>query len=220
MTEAEWLAATDARQMLEYLRGGGISFRNLRLFACGCCWLIRSWLPSVAWRDAVEVAARVADGRATDTDLLAALTRAQPPLEPGSWYDTGPPVSRSDHAAAAAWRATAREASHVNALGAAVHAAIADPATRPRQAALLRELVGNPFLRTSVDPAWLAWNGGMVRTLAAAAYEDRDLYRLAILADALEDAGCTDTEILGHLRSPGPHVRGCWAVDLILSKDR
>jgi hypothetical protein len=42
---------------------------------------------------------------------------------------------------------------------------------------------------------------------------------LARLADALEDAGCTDPELLGHLRSPGPHVRGCWAVDLVLGKE-
>jgi hypothetical protein len=42
--------------------------------------------------------------------------------------------------------------------------------------------------------------------------------RLAVLADALEDAGCTDAEILSHCRSPGPHVRGCWVVDEILGK--
>jgi hypothetical protein len=45
-----------------------------------------------------------------------------------------------------------------------------------------------------------------------------DASQLALVADALEDAGCTDAEILGHLRSPGPHVRGCWAQDLVLSK--
>ena len=221
MTEAEWLAATDALQMLEHLRGGGISARKRRLFACGCCRLIWPWLPSSAWRDAVEAAARTADGRATDADRRTALALAKPPpIEPG-WHDfavIGPPVNRLDHAAAAAVRATNGDASHANAFAAAVHAAMADPASRPRQAALLRELVGNPFRRAGVDPAWLAWNGGTVRALAVAAYEDRDLHRLAILADALEDAGCTDLDMLGHLRGPGPHVRGCWAVDLAVEK--
>jgi hypothetical protein len=62
--------------------------------------------------------------------------------------------------------------------------------------------------------------------LAAAAYADRllpsgqlDRAKLAVAADALEDAGCTDPELLGHLRGPGPQVRGCWAVDLVLGKE-
>jgi hypothetical protein len=65
-----------------------------------------------------------------------------------------------------------------------------------------------------------------VTALATAAYEERilpagtfDPHRLAILADALEDTGCTNEQILGHLRGPGPHVRGCWVIDLILGKE-
>jgi hypothetical protein len=57
-----------------------------------------------------------------------------------------------------------------------------------------------------------------VAKLAQAIYEERDLQRLAVLADALEDAGCDSAEVLGHLRSEGPHVRGCWALDLVLGK--
>jgi hypothetical protein len=64
-----------------------------------------------------------------------------------------------------------------------------------------------------------------VVALAQAAYEQRelpagtlDLTRLAVLADALEEAGCDQADLLGHLRGPGPHVRGCWAVDLVLGK--
>ncbi len=75
------------------------------------------------------------------------------------------------------------------------------------------------------DPAWLAWNGRAVERLARAAYEERrlpagtlDPSRLALLADALEDAGCADADLLGHLRGPGPHVRGCWGLDLLLGK--
>jgi hypothetical protein len=91
---------------------------------------------------------------------------------------------------------------------------------------LLRDVFGNPFRPPpAVDPARLAWNGGTVGRLAEAAYAERELpsgrlspARLALVADALEDAGCTDAEILGHLRSAGPHVRGCWAIDLVLAK--
>jgi hypothetical protein len=87
---------------------------------------------------------------------------------------------------------------------------------------LLRDLFGNPFRRVVIAPAWRA---PAVTALARGAYDGRrlpsgelDPARLAVLADALEDAGCTDASLLGHLRGPGPHVRGCWAVDLLLGK--
>jgi hypothetical protein len=91
------------------------------------------------------------------------------------------------------------------------------------QAGLLREVAGNPFRPAEVGARWLT---PTVSALAAAAHEDRslpsghlDLARLAVLADALEEAGCADADLLGHLRAPGPHVRGCWALDLILGKE-
>jgi hypothetical protein len=86
-------------------------------------------------------------------------------------------------------------------------------------------VIGNAFRRAAVDPGWLAWQGGTVARLAEAAYDERQLpsghldpARLAVLADALEEAGCTDPDLLGHLRGPGPHVRGCWALDLLADK--
>jgi hypothetical protein len=94
------------------------------------------------------------------------------------------------------------------------------------QAALLRDIFGPlPFRTKTIAPGWLSWNGGVVRLLAVAAYDGRllpsgqlDLTRLAVLADALEEAGCDDAEVLSHLRGPGPHVRGCWCVDLLLDR--
>jgi hypothetical protein len=89
------------------------------------------------------------------------------------------------------------------------------------QANLLRDF-GDPFRAQLVNQAWLT---PTVVSLAEAAYADRrttgelDSQRLAVLADALEEAGCVDGALLSHLRSPGPHVRGCWAIDLILGKD-
>ena len=88
---------------------------------------------------------------------------------------------------------------------------------------LLREIVGNPFRPVALDPAWRTPS---VVSLAQAAYEERilpggtlDSERLAVLADALEEAGCDNADILSHLRGPGPHVRGCWVVDLLLGKE-
>jgi hypothetical protein len=95
----------------------------------------------------------------------------------------------------------------------------------PASCSLLRDIAGNHFQQVAPDPAWLSWNGNTVVTLAQAAYEERQLptgvldgARLAILADALEEAGCTDVAILNHCRGPGPHVRGCWVLDLLLGK--
>jgi hypothetical protein len=90
----------------------------------------------------------------------------------------------------------------------------------------LRDVFGNPYRPNPTrEPGWFQWNHGALPKLAAAAYESRspplltlDPMSVAVLGDALEDAGCTDAEILDHLRDPGPHVRGCWAVDLLVGK--
>jgi hypothetical protein len=94
------------------------------------------------------------------------------------------------------------------------------------QCDLLRDIFGNPFRPVMISPAVLAWHDGLVVRLAQAAYEERhlpagtlDSGRLAVLADALEEASCTSEDILGHLRGPGPHMRGCWPVDLVLGKE-
>jgi hypothetical protein len=91
---------------------------------------------------------------------------------------------------------------------------------------LLRDILGNPFRPSPpLLPAVLAWNDRTISRLAQAIYDERKLpegtldnSRLAILADALLDAGCDDEALIQHCRSEGPHVRGCWAVDLILAK--
>ncbi|HVS39661.1 MAG TPA: hypothetical protein VMS17_29155 [Gemmataceae bacterium] len=91
-------------------------------------------------------------------------------------------------------------------------------AEQREQATLLRELLGSPFRPIALDPTWLEWNDGTVRKMATAIYEERAFDRLPLLADALEEAGCTDADILAHCRSGGEHVRGCWVVDLLLGK--
>jgi hypothetical protein len=87
------------------------------------------------------------------------------------------------------------------------------------QAALLRDMFGLlPFRPVTIDPAWLRWNWGTVPAIARRVYDERAFYDLPILADALTDAGCDNQEMIDHCRSEGPHVRGCWVLDLLLGK--
>jgi hypothetical protein len=85
-----------------------------------------------------------------------------------------------------------------------------------RKARLLHDLVGNPFRPVTADSSWLTSD---VLALANTIYNERAFNRMPELADALERAGCTDADLLAHCRSPGPHVRGCWVVDLVLGKN-
>jgi hypothetical protein len=87
-----------------------------------------------------------------------------------------------------------------------------------RLAEVVRDIFGNPFRPTAIDRAWLAWNDATVLKLAQGIYEDRAIDRLPILADALEEAGCTNAGILTHCRRPQVHARGCWVVDALLDK--
>jgi hypothetical protein len=86
------------------------------------------------------------------------------------------------------------------------------------QAELLRCIFGNPFRPAIVDPSWLTWNAGTVVQLAETIYAERRFGDLPVLADALEEAGCANEDILNHCRAPGEHARGCWVVDLLLGK--
>jgi hypothetical protein len=229
MTEGEWLACSDPKPMLEFLRGRA-SERKLRLFACACVRRLWHLLADARSRRAVEVAERYADGQAGAEDLRLAVIGAENVADAlaGSATTVGQEAQAS--AAHAAFSATltaevAADYSAANAASAAYHAATAAAAPsaarareaeRARQADLLREIFGNPVRPTPVVPAWLAWNDGMAVKLARAIYEERAFDRLPILADALEEAGCDNAGLLGHLRGPGPHVRGCWALDLLL----
>jgi hypothetical protein len=88
-------------------------------------------------------------------------------------------------------------------------------AEHPVQAGLARCIFGNPFRPAVFNPAWRTET---VVSLARQTYESREFEVMPILGDALQDAGCEDEDILNHCRGPGPHVRGCWVVDLVLGK--
>ena len=226
MTEQEWLACAHPWKILKLLRRK-TSDRKVRLFACACCRRAWSQIRPSLGQKAVEVAEQYADG-AVDAGVLAATRAAA--IEMGRGVSWGPAF------VAACWsanpgRSTVEKVASNLAKHMAVFIASARSGKRWKaakdqeslaQATLLREILGNPFRPVTVDPDWQT---PTVRALAQAAYDNRELpagtldpARLAVLADALEEAGCTDPTILGHLRGLGPHVRGCFAVDLLLGK--
>ncbi len=245
MTEAEWLAATDPRPMLHSLQDN-FSERKLRLFAAACCR--RWWhLLAPEWsRRAVETAERFADGLATGDELAPLWSEFIAFRAEREDYDNPAYTDEPWHHAveAAGWTACREISDDERAFPWHTYWDCADcaawainvaaesgeglfaAAEKEAQGRALLCLFGNPFRpMPSIDPAWLVWHGGWVSKLARFAYDDRrlpegtlDTARLAVLADALEDAGCADPDLLGHLRGPGPHVRGCWAVDLLLGK--
>jgi len=91
-----------------------------------------------------------------------------------------------------------------------------EAAERASQSDMLRDIFSNPFLPITLDPTWL---NPKLKTLAQAIYDERAYGGMPVLADALEEAGCTNADILNHCRQPETHVRGCWVVDLILGKE-
>ncbi len=233
MTEAEWLSCTDPRAMLGSLHRKA-SERKIRLFACACCRRVWNDLNDQRSRQAVIVAENYADGLATTEKLRLAADAAYE-----VWYadmerawDEGELardcLAPPDSAALAAYNV----AIPMGWWGAAP--AFQDPCQillgaypeREREVAaqclLARDIFGNPFRPAPIDHSWLT---PVVLSLAEAAYHNRtlpwgalDQECLVILADALEEAGCTNPDILAHCRQPGPHTRGCWIIDLILRK--
>jgi hypothetical protein len=218
MTEAEWLECFDPQKMLHYLNGRATD-RQLRLFGCACCRSVWDLITEEHFQKAVEVAERFADDQARKNELTAAKKESGAALErSGKRGITG----RSYSALGAAWSSTRTPVGSAAMYPIWVFKTASD---RKRQLSLLRDIFANPFHPVTVDSSWRSWNGGAAVRMAQAAYDERQLpsgeldpARLAVLADALEEADCSEAELLDHLRGPGPHVRGCWAVDLLLGK--
>jgi hypothetical protein len=209
MTESEWLTAKDPRPLFREVQHTA-GDRKVRLFACACCRQVWPRLARLS-RAAVEAAERFADGATTQ----AALTRKQN----AAWelVKRTEEQTADEYAATVAWQAAFRitEADPNTFLRRSTRA-MARRNARATLLALLRDVFGNPFRPAAVDPAWLGWQDGTARNLAVAIYNDRAFERLPILGDALEEAGCADAALLEHCRGPGPHTRGCWALDALL----
>ena len=219
MTEAQWPTCQSPEAMLNVLTDQA-SPRKLRLYAVGCCRRIWQLLRDDRCRHAVEVAQRFVDGRATAFELesagrmVAGVARV--------WGDIGSVVARSTFAlGGAAWAAT-RSSAWLAAWDAAWDARVVArdkvrgtdwEKERAWQAGLLRDLVGNPFRPSRVEPAWLTQD---VMQLAQVIYDESQFGEMPYLGDALLDAGCDDLAMLEHCRSREPHYRGCWVIDLLL----
>jgi hypothetical protein len=213
MTAADWLTTTDAGRMLAFVTRTG-SERKLRLFAVACCqrvWDKIRWAPT---REAIRVAELYADGLVGEQEVRTARqavntkreTRGNRPIE----------EIQASAAALGALVVFGQDTSEWD-IGTAYQCSflICDdyPGEWTARSQLLRCIFGNPFRLMSMNPEWLTTD---VRALATGIYTDRAFDRMPILADALQDAGCTSDDILNHCRAPGAHARGCCVIDLVL----
>jgi hypothetical protein len=225
MTEEEWLGSADPLKLLEVL-GRDADARKLRLFACACCRQVwNPFVPPLLIR-AVTAAEAQADDEVSLPDLLAHVTprvrgMATEPASGGHGYLTHVAVAVYHacrelpfNGAQQASLACARAAADLplRGLHRAPHTILEYVAERAAQADLLRDIFGNPFRSLEIRSEWLTAD---VVALARGIYADRAFDRLPILADALQDAGCADEDVLGHCRAERGHVRGCWVVDLL-----
>jgi hypothetical protein len=216
--------------------------RRLRLYACACCR--RAWhLLGAAERGIVEVAERAADGKATRQELADAEDEA---VELTRRIESGLRSAAPRHPSETSWRfhirrmlLSAVQATTSPRVGfwagtpaVSIASALAVQAELDRGAAqgearqaesqriaqLLRDIFHAPFQSApKIDSAWLTWNNGTVARLARSIYDGHRFGDLPVLADALQEAGCTDPALIEHCRD-GEHARGCWLVDLLLAK--
>jgi hypothetical protein len=241
MDEREWLGGSDLRAMVQYIAGRA-TMRKAQLFAAACCRRVWDDLSDPRSRDAVEMVERLADGLGGEEDWQRVAGGAYDACDAVPKSDPNGCQVRADYFAALAVSWAVRSLPD-NVMGAAWHASTAvgrralaaagnardlravrlaaEAEEFATQSHLLRDIMGNPFRPLPPIPAAvLAWNDRCVVKLAARIYQERDFSResLGVLADALEDAGLADQEVLGHLRGPGPHVPGCWVVDLFTGR--
>ena len=237
MNEQEWPTCTDLPKMLEFLRGEATK-RKECLFGVACCLRVAhlfegrtfwTYADGQPYLPPPGQFLKMTERRADQPASLRFGEYGPDCLE--GYADEGHATFAAD---AALYSVNAERASTYAAWAAAVTSegyeedySLTGMARmlpgytmeRAAQADLLRCIVGNPFRPVAVNPDWLAWSDGTVVKLAQGIYDDRAFDRLPVLADALEGAGCTNADILAHCRQPGEHVRGCWAVDLILGKE-
>ena len=224
MTEQEWLACEKPDPILHAVCDEA-SDRKLRLFACACCRLVWHLLPDLCHRLVVAVERYV--GKELGSSDLTSLFSGYYSHEVSS------PVSGGKQAAEAVgylgwnwrwgrntnkWQESYTAGRVARSAAEALAKSIVWEEARQREVQLLHDIFGNRFRPSKIDKTWLRWNDRTVPRIALGIYEERAFDRMPILADALLDAGCDNEELLTHCRSPGPHVRGCWAVDLLLGE--
>jgi hypothetical protein len=211
MNEQEWLTCSNAEIMVDFLQmQRKVSARKFRLFAIACCRRVWHWFDNdESSRRALQVAEHYVDGQASEQDLWNAN---QAPGQSGSvtYQATNPNAGEGAFGAAASIAEGITNCFPIEEVQAAYHRESLE------QSRLSRCIFANPFRPVTPDAAWLT---AEVKTLAQAIYVDRAFERLPELADALAEAGSSNQDILSHCRGTGPHVRGCWVVDLVLGKE-
>jgi hypothetical protein len=247
MTEEEWMTGDDLPKLLHFVVPR-IQGRKFYLFFTACCREVQGLIPDERLWKFVEMREQFIDGKVKLTKLENQFHQAQqavasqyfgwknynpkkggkasskhPTVSFGSGYETIVGASRLGEAVLALSHPSREvDTSRVSSALAILARADGDSATcAQRQCSLLRDIFGNPFRPVALDPRWLT---SSVVDLARSIYEADPrqdggyMDGLPILADALMDAGCDSEDLLNHCRGAGPHVRGCWAVDLILGK--
>lgn len=237
MTETDWLSSSNPVAMLRLITENPDhasidciqDHRKLRLFSVAMWRRHPHILTERNGWQLVEVGERFADGLATDEEVRKVRAAHGIDWDGGTMTYEAWVIQACRHWVGALTPPKNRESEKV---------AVANA---------VREVFGNPFRPVTIDPQWLTWNDGTIPRLAESIYQERAWDRLPILADALEEAGCQgercrscingdsmvtafkkcfqcggrgwkDHPVLAHLRSPDPHVRGCWALDLLTGR--
>jgi hypothetical protein len=202
MTNAEWLALMSVRDLLQR-SAGRVSARKLRLFACQCAGSIVCFSPEVSCHDAVHIAEELTDGIEAPDARRVTFDRLQ------AYCDR---TANAEQCIAEAALATLDPNPHAAAERAQEWAVAFDSEVGSGSLPVVewfRCIVGDPFHPIVFDPAWCT---DTVAALAGQMHQSRDFSAMPILADALQDAGCDNDDILTHCRGPGPHVRRCWVL--------
>jgi hypothetical protein len=198
--------------------------RKLRLFGCACCRRMWPLLNRKKLRHAIEVAERFADGLASDEERIRANRSVARSIQN---FDVDSTEGQEAlYAAVFVLDATNFAGNYapemaLDALAAAYrHQPIAREAEARVQMELLRDIFGPLLIRwIPFAEEWREWKRGCVPKLARAIYDDERFDLLPILADALQEAGCTDSDVLAHCHAKARHIRGCWVVDWVLGRN-
>jgi hypothetical protein len=211
MTEAEWLRCEGPTELLA-LQWDKPNERKLRLLACAIPRRMRHFSEEPCVVAAAEVSERYADGRATVEEMGAAGMTAIA-LRSKFHEPEASAACRPRGVVGAARQVTRRDAGKV--IWEVEQVADRGGVGSRERTNLIRDIFGNPFRPVVFSPSW---GTDTAVSLAHTMYESRDFGAMPILAEALQDARCDNADVLNHCRGPGPHVRGCWVVDLVLGK--
>jgi hypothetical protein len=216
MTEAEWRNAVIPQLLLDFARDS-VSPRKLRLFGVACCWrAVRRLEPSLI--DALKTAEGYADGMVKRSVMVRTGRKVREASGFDPWHRPSGRSLVSQAVGAVCQPGISYEP--INVLSWLLDEGVFPPhefqQEQSEQTNFLRDIFGNPFRPVSFDPAWRT---STAVALARQMYDARDFGAMPILADALQDAGCDNEDVLTHCRAvDGVHVRGCWVVDLVLGK--